>query len=167
MRRAVMKPIALCAVLGSVLLSQSVDAQERRYTLVERELEYLMEVWPGNYDNREQVQHDSDAGMPDYDSGAHLRVHGQISRVDLPAFGEHVLYVEEYKDDDPSSIFRQRLYELSADDDEKAVRIKLHFFKDGAKHLQLHASGRTADDTVDAHPLVLRHAEGLFRHQNS
>lgn len=133
-------------------LSSFADAQERRYTLIEREIEYLMEVWPGNYDNREQVQHDADRGMPDYDSGAHLRVHGQISRVNLPAFGKYVLYVEEYKDDDPSSIFRQRLYELSADEEENAVRVKLHFFRDRTKWLGAHddpsiLNGLTRDDT--------------------
>ncbi|MEM6573316.1 MAG: hypothetical protein AAF736_03520, partial [Pseudomonadota bacterium] len=31
-------------------------------TLLERELEYLMEIWPGDYDNREQVQFDFNVG---------------------------------------------------------------------------------------------------------
>ncbi len=129
------------------------EAQERRYTLLERELEYLMAVWPGDYDNREQVQHDADVGKPTYDSGAHLRVHGQIRRVDLPAFGPYVLYVEEYKDDNPASIFRQRLYELSADENENAVRIKLHFFDDRQKGLDAHndpsiLDGITRDNTT-------------------
>ena len=129
------------------------DAQDCRYTLLERELEYLMEVWPGDYDNREQLQHDADMGKPTYDSGAHLRVHGQISRVDLPAFGLYMLYVEEYKDDNPSSIFRQRLYELFADENENAIRIKLHFFNDRQKWLGAHndpsiLDGITRDDTT-------------------
>ena len=64
-----------------------------------------------------------------------------------------MLYVEEYKDDDPTSIFRQRLYELSADEDENAVRIKLHFFNDRQKWLGAHTDpsildGITWDDTT-------------------
>lgn len=137
----------------SLLATASASAQERRYTLLERELEYLMEIWPGDFDNREQLQFDSDVGKRTMETGGHLRVHGQIRRVDLPAFGEHVLYVEEYKDNDPSSIFRQRLYELSADEDENAIRIKLHFFRDGAKYLGAHEDpskldGLTREDTA-------------------
>lgn len=121
-----------------ILVAQPAHAQERRYTLLERELEYLMEIWPGDYNNREQVQFDADTGKPNDDAGAHLRAHGQISRVDLPAFGEHVLYVEEYQNDDPTSVFRERLYVLSADEAEKAVRVKIHYFNDKEKWLGAH-----------------------------
>lgn len=158
-----LKRVAYLTCLIGVFTADLTAAQERRYTLLERELEYLMEVWPGNYDNREQVQHDADIGRPDYESGAHLRVHGQISRVELPAFGPYVLYVEEYKDDDPSSVFRQRLYELSADESESAVRVRLHFFKNGEKYLGAHddpsiLKDLTPDDTetVDGCDIFLR-----------
>ena len=40
---------------GLLICTGAADAQERRYTLLDRELEYLMEVWPGDYNNREQV----------------------------------------------------------------------------------------------------------------
>lgn len=119
-------------------LTLSAHAQERRYTSLDYELEYLMETWPGDYNNREQVQFDADTGKPDYDSGAHLRVHGQVSRVNLPTFGEHVLYVEEYQNDDPKSVFRERLYVLSADSTERAIRIKIHYFNDKEKWLGTH-----------------------------
>ena len=148
-----MRILAL-SIFNAVLLYASVaDAQDRTYTLVERELEYLMEIWPGDHDNREQLQFDSDVGKKSLETDGHLRVHGQISRVYLPAFGEYVLYVEEYKNNDPSSIFRQRLYEVSADEEEGAIRIKLHFFKDGEEFLGAHDApsklkGLTRDDTM-------------------
>lgn len=116
--------LVACACLAA-------SAQERKYTLLEREIEYLMEIWPGDYDNREQLQFDFNVGKRSLDEGAHLRVHSQIRRVDLPAFGEYVLYVEEYRDNDPGSIFRQRLYEFIADEAENAIRVRLHFFRDG------------------------------------
>ncbi len=141
--------------IGSILtLAASPGAaQERSYTLLEREIEYLMELWPGDYDNREQIQFDFNAGKRTFETGAHLRIHSQIRRVDLPAFGEYVLYVEEYRDNDPSNIFRQRLYEVMADEDENAIRIKLHFFKDGEDYLGAHndtsiLKGLTRDDTI-------------------
>lgn len=129
---------SLLAAGLAALIALPVSSQERRYTTLDYELEYLMEIWPGDFNNREQVQFDADGGMPDYESGAHLRVHGQVSRIDLPAFGEHVLFVEEYQNDDPTSVFRERLYVLSADADEKAVRVKILYFKDKEKWLGAH-----------------------------
>ena len=147
-----MKIHTLALLSVTLLFTAQAVAQDRRYSLVERELEYLMEIWPGDHDNREQLQFDSDVGKKSLETGGHLRVHGQVSRVDLPTFGEYVLYVEEYKNNDPSSIFRQRLYELSADEEEGAIRIKLHFFKDGKKFLGAHddpskLDGLSRDDT--------------------
>lgn len=140
------------AVFATCLIGNVAEAQDRRYTLTERELEYLMEIWPGDYDNREQLQFFANVGQTGYESTGVLRIHSQISRVDLPAFGEYVLYVEEYRDNDPANIYRQRLYELSADEDEKAIRAKLHFFKDGEKYLGAHddpskLASLTRDDT--------------------
>jgi hypothetical protein len=110
------------------MFAQIGSTQERRYTLLERELETLIATWPGDYDNREQLQFDADVGKRDMDSGGHLRVHSQIRRVQVPALGEYVLYVEEYEDNDPASIFRQRLYVLTADAAEQAIRVKMLFF---------------------------------------
>lgn len=144
----------VCALIASLAVAASpTSAQERRYTLVEREIEYLMDIWPGDYDNREQIQFDFDVGKRTFETGAHLRIHSQVRRVDLPAFGNYVLYVEEYRDNDPTNIFRQRLYEVIADENEKAIRIKLHFFKDGKKYLGAHddpsiLNGLTRDNTT-------------------
>lgn len=142
----------LVAAMAALIILPAA-AQERRYTSLDYELEYLMEIWPGDFNNREQVQFDADGGMRDYESGAQLRVHGQYAQVDLPAFGEHVLFVEEYQNDDPKSVFRERLYVLSADETENAIRIKIHFFNDKEKWLGAHddpsiLDGITPDDTT-------------------
>jgi hypothetical protein len=128
----------LAGCLAVMLTPTTKAAEERSFTLLERELEYLVAIWPGDYDNREQLTFDASVGKQDMDSGGHLRVHSQISRVDVPALGDYVLYVEEYKHNDPTSIFRQRLYVLSADKAEKAIRLKLMFFKDGKSILGAH-----------------------------
>ena len=143
----------LLTVTTSLLLSAAtalVQAQERRFTLLERELETLMSIWPGDYDNREQLQFDANVGKRDLESGGHLRVHSQIRRVDLPSLGQYVLYVEEYKNNDPASIFRQRLYALSADEAERAIRVKLLFFRDGKPYLGAHRDASLlADISMD------------------
>ena len=97
--------------------------EERTFTLLERELEYLMVLWPGNFDNVEQLAFEANAGQANVASGGHLRMHAEIRRVDAPAIGAHLLYVVEYKDNEPTSIVRRRLYSLSADDDAQAVRV--------------------------------------------
>ena len=143
------------SLLSLALLSTGFDAaaEERKFTLLERELEYLMAFWPGDYDNREQLQFDSNVGKKNMEEGGHLRVHSHIRRVDLPAFGPYVLYVQEYKHNDPTQIFRQRLYELSADEEEGAIRLKLHFFREGKSLLGAHndpgkLATLTRDDTA-------------------
>ena len=82
---------AVTALTVIMVLAAPVDAQERRYTLMERELEYLMELWPGDFDNREQLMFDRDARKTSLETGQHMRLHAQIRRVDVPAFGDYVL----------------------------------------------------------------------------
>lgn len=138
-------------------------AQERSYTLLERELEYLMSFWPGDYDNREQLQFDFNAGKKTVEEGGHVRIHSQIRRVDLPAFGPYVLYVEEYKHNDPEQIFRQRLYELSADESEEAIRLKLHFFRDGKAVLGAHEDPSKLEGLGREDTAVLEGCDVLIR----
>lgn len=97
------------------------------------ELNYALSTWPGHYDNREQLQADELNGRTTIETGGHIRVHTFVRRVELPQLGPGFLYVEEYKDNDPTAILQQRLYELSADAKEQAVRVKMHVFKDTTK----------------------------------
>ena len=87
----------MASCITAALIHTAAAAEERTFTLLERELEYLVSIWPGDYDNREQLAFDASVGKKDMDSGGHLRVHSQIRRVDVPALGAYVLYVEEYK----------------------------------------------------------------------
>lgn len=118
-------------------MTQQTEPSERKYTLAERELEYLMVIWPGEYDNVEQLTFDQSVGKSNVEEGGHLRIHSFIDRVDLPAFGEYVLYVEETKNDDPKDIYRQCIYELIADDEKQGIQVKVHHFKNPKSHLSL------------------------------
>ncbi|MEM1230162.1 MAG: chromophore lyase CpcT/CpeT [Pseudomonadota bacterium] len=58
--------------------------------------------------------------------GGHLPVTAHYRQVDLPQFGDRVLYVEELTfDDNP---YRQRIYTIAVDD-QAQVRVKLWSFK--------------------------------------
>ena len=157
------KTLVVVSVLGLAWFAQPGATQERRYSLLERELETLVAMWPGDYDNREQLQFDADVGKRDVDSGGHLRVHAQIRRVEVPALGEYVLYVEEYKNNDPVEIFRQRLYVLIADDAENAIRVKLLFFRDGKAYLGAHRNPDLLKDVSDSDVASLQGCDVFIR----
>ncbi len=146
------KTIRWLSLVVLTALCASAAAQERSYTLLERELEYLMEIWPGDYDNREQVQFDFNVGKRSPDQGAHMRVHSQVRRVNLPAFGDYVLYVESFAANNPKNVTQHHLYELEADESAKAIRVRRHRFNDGQQFLGSHndsglLDGLTRDNT--------------------
>lgn len=68
----------------------------------------------------------------------HTRVTILQRQVDLPAFGGHVLYNEEYRDGDPSKLIRQRLVRLVLDADENAIRMTQYFFNTPADYVGAH-----------------------------
>jgi len=112
-------------------------AQETGYTPTERELNYLMKIWPGDYDNQEQVSFDARARQETADQQP--RFHALIHRLELPSLGPNMLYIEERENDDSEKLTYQRLYALSADEDEKAVRVKTYRLKSEDK---FQAAGR-------------------------
>lgn len=105
------------------------------FTLLERELMSLMEMWPGDYNNREQIQFDADLGKASPEQGGHVWVHAQVRRVDVPALGPHVLYLEEYHGLDSDDIFRQRLYELEVEEAGGIIRLIVHTLRDPERFL--------------------------------
>ena len=132
-------------------------------TFIELDLNYAMQLWQGDFDNREQLQFDADVGKKDMATGGHLRVHSAIRKVELPKFGKNVLYVEEYKNNDPTSIFRQRIYVLTADKEEKAIRVTMHFMKDRKKWLGAHENAAILKDITPNDTSVLAGCEVFVR----
>ncbi len=49
-------------------------------------------------------------------------------RLDLPQFGEHVFYVEEYKNNDPNDLVRQRFVLFSSEGLKGGIRMRQGFF---------------------------------------
>ena len=107
-----------------------------------RDLQRIVAWFEGEFDNRNQVWFQTDARSQFLEAGRHERLHSSHLRLDLPEFGEYVFYVEDYLDDDPQKIFRQRLvtFESARQD---GVLMKLWFFKDPAA---LRSDNRVAGD---------------------
>lgn len=99
------------SLVCGVLVPTAVLAAEQRDS---PELLQLVKTFEGDYDNYEQwendVEHGANASM------AHSHLHSIFKSVPLPAFGDHIFYVQQYLDGTPSSIYRQRLYSFADDD---------------------------------------------------
>ncbi len=98
-----------------------------------RDLIILSDWFEGEFDNEEQVWFENYPDMLEEGKEPHGRVHAMHRKVDLPEFGEHVFYVEEYTDNDPTKIFRQRLAVLLSDPEAGGIRMRLGFFRDAEK----------------------------------
>ena len=118
----------LAAALATFLATTPSFAQEREFTLLERELDYLMQIWPGDYDNVEQTSFESAAGEPTVE---HRRVHVSFEHIDAPELGEQALAVTEYWNNDPAISTRREVYAITADEDANALRIAVFTDENG------------------------------------
>ncbi|MEO0996685.1 MAG: chromophore lyase CpcT/CpeT [Pseudomonadota bacterium] len=128
--------IALLAAAGFSAGPAAADAK----TPGESDLDRVLDWWAGDYDNDRQIERLTAEGQPVWRAdgsgeGGHIEVTSHYRRVELPAFGEHVLYVEETKYGDPDEIFRQRIYTLNVDDESDRVRVKIWNFKDKQRYV--------------------------------
>jgi len=103
--------------------------EEKKYSLAERELAYLMTIWPGEYDNVEQLDFDKYAKKEGIENGGHLRMHSLVERVDLSTFGDYTVYVETYKNDQAQDIYQQSIYHLVPMDNGEIQITPYHFKK--------------------------------------
>jgi hypothetical protein len=93
-------------------------------TALDKDLALFLDWFPGRYDNELQVFWERDENVAE--DARHERIHSIFRPVDLPAFGKHVFYVEQFSDGDPSKIYRQRIYAFSADEGEEAIRLRIY-----------------------------------------
>ncbi|MCB1614303.1 MAG: chromophore lyase CpcT/CpeT [Xanthomonadales bacterium] len=89
----------------------------------------LSEWFAGEWDNFEQVQRDAEAPRG---SGVtpHERIHALFLPVSVPAIGGSVFYARQTLDDDPTRVFRLRLYRFTVDDKADAIRLDQYSFND-------------------------------------
>jgi hypothetical protein len=94
----------------------------------EKDFRIFLSWFEGEFDSGEQVAFADELGIPK--DAVPERIHSIFKQVDLPAFGEHVFYVEQYLDGDPAKIYRQRLYSFSLDPAEQAIKLVIHIPND-------------------------------------
>lgn len=129
---------------------------DRKFSYPERELDYLMQIWEGEYDNSEQLSIDK-MQQKQGQKPKHLRVHSSVRQFQNSNFGVAAVYVEEYQNNDPTKITRQCIYQLLPDDTEKALRTKVFHFKNRRPIL---ASGENFDKISKLTPKSAELVEG-------
>ncbi len=101
---------------------------------LEADLEQLNTWFAGRFDNYWQVRMEEDE-PPEHPHG---RIHSIFATVEMPELGEHVYYVQQYSDGDPSKIYRQRLYSFSANPEEDALELVIYAPPDAAAMVDAH-----------------------------
>ncbi len=155
------KPLASSPSMGTTSktsvnrLSTTVEPN-RKFSYVERELDYLKYIWEGEYDNVEQLDFDKIQRKDDAKKAVHERVHVSVRPFQNSNFGVGAVYVEEYRNNDPTVITRQVIYQLLPDDKEKAIRVKVFHFIDRMPILSNNRSfGEIVNLTPNSNRLVL------------
>lgn len=122
----------------------------------------------GEFNNHEQVwQQRIDAAKPGAPADAEKTAHSHsvFAPVALPQLGQHIYYVQQSLDGDPTKVYRQRLYRITADTAEKAVRLEIFSFPDAKAVLNAHLKPELL---AGLDPTTLRPAKGcdvLWRYE--
>ncbi len=95
-----------------------------------RDLVLISQWFAGEFDNEEQQWFENDPRSQTAPERKHERIHAIHHRLNIPALGGAVFYVEEYRDNDPAKIIRQRLVTFTSNAPLRTIRMQQGFFKD-------------------------------------
>ena len=119
----------LLTLLTSLILSISANAQTANDVL-DRDFRLMMSWLEGEFDNSEQFYFEDE--MKVADDLRKSRIHITFKKIDLPSIGEHVYYLEQYTDNNPEVVGRQRLFSFSTDYENSNIRMEALVFKDAS-----------------------------------
>lgn len=117
--------IATLATIGVTLASAPAIAQPASPDpVLDRDFTTMMAWFPGRYDNMEQVYFEGEQGTPDDER--HERIHHIFYPIALDSFPGETFYIQQYQNDDPTDIYRQRIYSFEPDYEEGAIRLTIY-----------------------------------------
>lgn len=151
MKRSLFPAILLtCGACVAASASAQSPVYDRPIDPHARDLVLLTMWFEGEFDNEEQLWYQADPRSQTPEADRHVRLHTMHQRLDLPRFGEHVFYVEEYKENDPDDLVRQRFVLFSSEGLKGGIRMRQGFFKDpSAARGAQYDPGRLADLSPD------------------
>ena len=133
--------------------------------VLDKDCRTMMQWFPGVYDNQEQVYFEAEQEVDE--ALRHERIHHVFEPADLPAFGEHVFYVQQHLSDDPAQIYRQRIYTFQPDYDEGAVRLTIHIPNDVASLVDAHLDPTKLTGLLPEQTRVLPGCDVFWRRQDN
>ena len=136
-------------LLGLVALNAHAD----QAAILDRDFRIMMAWFHGVYDNQEQVYFEAEQGIDE--ALRHKRLHHVFAPVDLPAFGDHVFYVQQHLNDNPSEIYRQRIYSFRADYNRNAIRLTIHIPNEPERLINVHLEPDKRAELKPADTMVL------------
>jgi len=104
--------------------------------VLDRDMKLMLSWFEGRYDNVEQTYFQKLLGVKE--ENRHERIHSIFKRVDLPEIGKNVYYVQQYIDNDPQNVYRQRIYIFEPVYDRNAIGLNIMSFKDAKAVLNAH-----------------------------
>lgn len=136
--------------------------ESKKAQTIDDQLNEIMTWWPGTFNNDKQIAEVIKQGKDVWridDSGedGYLHIQSHYIKLDKPGIGDHVLYVEEYRDHEPSETYRQRIYTLSIDST-NMIKVKMWPFKDKKKYVgawrDLSLLDNLSTEDISAYPSI-------------
>ncbi|ARN73353.1 chromophore lyase CpcT/CpeT [Oceanicoccus sagamiensis] len=118
--------IALCGLL-TLAACATLPAADNS---LEQDFQRFVQWFEGEYDNHEQVWQQ----RQDKAEVLKEHIHHIFKAVDTPAIGPHTFFVKQTIPTDSNRVYRQRLYQLSKDEQRQAIALKIYRFKDEAAY---------------------------------
>ena len=129
----------LALALVWIVVAQPAAGEEDPFA---RDLLILTSWFEGEFDNEEQRWFQADPRSATPEEDRHVRLHTTHKRINAPEFGDHVFYVEEYTENKPEQVFRQRLVIFSSAPESGVIRMQQGFFHNTERFLGTqHKSG--------------------------
>ncbi|MGJ8563032.1 MAG: chromophore lyase CpcT/CpeT [Alphaproteobacteria bacterium] len=165
-----MHKVTFAAVSGLVLCfapvshAQTPDQNGADAQILKRDFSRMMDWFPGRYDNQEQVYFENNL---DVDEGLrHGRIHHLFVPADLPNFPGETFYIQQYQNDDPKDVYRQRIYSFEPDFEENATRLTIYIPKDAKAILDAHEDMSKLDGLKPSDFTVYPGCEVYWKYQN-
>lgn len=122
-------------IFCSIFMSKQLIAQSDPNA---RDLVKLTEWFEGEFDNDSQVWYENRYSWKGNPEERHNRMHSIHTKIDAPALGKNVFYVEEFLDGDPTKISRQRIVSFTSNAPETSMTMTIYFLKEAKKYVGAH-----------------------------
>lgn len=160
-----MKSTTTCIVfllLGILWNSIPLYSQSDPYA---RDLRILLQYFEGEFDNDSQMWLEGRRDWKGIPEEKHQRLHITHKRLPHDKMGAHAFYVEEYLEDDPQHISRQRVVSFSSDPEAGGIRMKIFFLKDAAKYVGAQHKQELLKDLNPAELFRIEKCDLIFQRQ--